>query len=66
MVGFFKILLNKSPGKFKVRISTSKKQCFSCFNEAPLKMMKNVCYFILKLLFVLRIFTFLFLNFGQV
>ena len=32
----------------KVRFSTSKKICFTCFNENPLKMMKNDFYFILK------------------
>ena len=30
---------------------------FFCFDESPLKMMKNVFYFILKALFVLRIFN---------
>ena len=32
---------------------------FICFNESPLKMMKNAFYFILKALFVLMIFKFL-------
>ena len=36
-----------------------KKLIFNCFNESPLKMMKNVFYFILKTLFVLKIFKFL-------
>ena len=35
-----------------------KKFLFICFNESPLKMMKNVFYFILKALFVLKIFKF--------
>ena len=30
-----------------------------CFNERPSKMMKNAFYFILKALFVLKIFKFL-------
>ena len=30
-----------------------------CFNDSPSKMMKNVFYFILKALFVLKIFKFL-------
>ena len=30
-----------------------------CFNESPLKMMKNALYFILEALFVLKIFKFL-------
>ena len=38
---------------------TFKKICFICFNESPLKMMKNAFYFILKVLFVLKIFKFL-------
>ena len=36
-----------------------KKYIFICFNEGPLKMMKNAFYFILKALFVLKIFKFL-------
>ena len=36
------------------------KKCFYiCFNESPLKLMKNAFYFILKALFVLKIFKFL-------
>ena len=37
-------------------LSPSKKNCFICFNENPLKMMKNGFYFTLKALFVLKIF----------
>ena len=44
---------------FKVRLSHSKKNCFICFNESPLEMMKNAFYFILKAFFVLEIFKFL-------
>ena len=36
-----------------------KKFLFIRFNESPLKMMKNAFYFILKALFVLKIFRFL-------
>ena len=36
------------------------------FNEIPLKMMKNAFYFILKALFVLKIFKFLSWHFGHV
>ena len=36
-----------------------------CFNESPLKMMKNALYFILKALFILKIFRF-FSCFGHV
>ena len=32
---------------FKVVFSPSKKNCFICFNENPLKVMKNAFYFIL-------------------
>ena len=35
------------------------KKFFVCFNDSPLKMMKNALYFILKALFVLKIFRFL-------
>ena len=34
----------------KVEVSSSKKNCFICFNETPLKMMKNALYFILTIL----------------
>ena len=43
---------------FKVGLPPFKK-CFICFNKNSLKMMKNVFYFILKALFVLKIFKFL-------
>ena len=43
----------------KVELSPSKKNRLICFNESPLKMMKNAFYFILKALFVLKIFKFL-------
>ena len=33
--------------------------CFICFNESPLKMVKSAFYFILKALFVFKIFKFL-------
>ena len=36
-----------------------KKFLFICFNESPLKMIKNTFYFILKAIFVLKIFEFL-------
>ena len=53
---FFLFALMKS---FKVKISPSKKICFICFDESPLKIMKNAFYFILKALFVVKIFKFL-------
>ena len=37
-----------------------------CFIESPLKMMKNAFYFILKALFVLKIYKFLSRLFGHV
>ena len=43
-----------------------KKFLFICFNESPLKMMKNAFYFILKTLFVLKIFKVLSWHFGHV
>ena len=44
---------------FKVGFSSSKKICIICFIESPLKMTKNIFYFILKPLFVPKIFKFL-------
>ena len=45
--------------KLKVGFSPSKKNCVLCFIESSLKIMKNVFYFVLKALFVLKIFRFL-------
>ena len=42
------------------------KNSFICFNESPLKVMKNAFYFILKALLVLKIFKFLYWLFGHV
>ena len=50
--------INKN-GKIKVGLSSSKKICVIYLIESPLKMMKNVFYFILKALFILKIFKFL-------
>ena len=44
--------------QFKLGLSPSKKVGFVCFNESPLKMIKNAFYFILKVLFVHKIFNF--------
>ena len=52
-------------GEFKVGLSSSNKTCFTCFNESLLKR-KNAFYFILKALFVLKIFKFLSWRFGNV
>ena len=43
-----------------------KKKRFICFNESPSKMKKNAFYFILKALFVLKIFQILSQPFGHV
>ena len=53
----FKDLLNKMKG-FKVELSPPKKKCIIYFIERPSNMMKNAFYFILKALFVIKIFTF--------
>ena len=50
---------------FKSDSHLPNKICFICFNESPLKMMKNAFYFILKALFVVKIFKFLSLLFGH-
>ena len=42
----------------KVKLSTSKKKCLICFNDSSLKILKNIFYFTLKALFVLKIFKF--------
>ena len=43
----------------KVGLSPSKKVCCIRLNESPLKVMKNAVYFIIKALFVLKVFEFL-------
>ena len=49
---------------FEVGPSHSKKMCY-LFHWKPFKMMKNSFYFILKALFVLKIFKFLSWLFGH-
>ena len=44
---------------FKVGLSPSEKICFIYFIKNPLKVMKNAFNFILKYIFVLKIFKFL-------
>ena len=48
-----------SADMFKVGLSPSKKFFIICFNDSPSKMIKNAFYFILKVLFFLKIFKFL-------
>ena len=50
----------------KVGLSPSKKKCVICLNDSPINMMKNAFYFILKALFVLKLFSFLSRLFGHV
>ena len=56
----FKLNIADFLSLLKVGLSPSKKVCFICFNQRPLKMMKNAFCFLLKALFVLKIFKFLF------
>ena len=65
---FFSKIMHKlfSCSKVKVGLLLSKKNCFICFHGNPLKMMKNVFYFILKAFFVVKIFMFLFSDFNQI
>ena len=42
----------------KVGLSPPRKDCVISFNETPLKIMKNTFYFVLKALFILKIFKF--------
>ena len=44
----------------KVGLLHSKNSCFICFNEDPLKTMKNAFHLISKALFVLKIIEFLY------
>ena len=56
------LTLNKAANivrAFKVGLSPSKKNCVICFTKSALEIMKNAFYFILKALFVLKIFKFL-------
>ena len=48
----------------KIGLSPSKRISVICLIESPLKMMKNVFYFTLIALFVLKIFKFLSQLFG--
>ena len=41
-----------------IRTLIFQKGCFICFNENPLKMMKDAFYFVLKARFVPKIFNF--------
>ena len=50
---------------FKVGLSPLKKNYVICLIESPLKIMKNAFYFILKALFILKIFKFLSRLFGH-
>ena len=49
-----------------VGLSPSEIFFYICFNDSPSEMMKNAFYFILKALFVLKIFKFLSWHFGHV
>ena len=56
--GFFFIIFCTWKGFLKSD-SQLPKYCFICLNKTPLKMLENANYFIIKALFVLRIFKFL-------
>ena len=56
----------KNPLVLKLDSHLPKKIIFICFNESPLKMIKNAFYFIWKALFVSKIFKFLSWIFGYV
>ena len=66
MKTFSEFSLDLKEPLIKVGLSPFKKICVICFNESPLKMMKKASYFILKALFVLKIFKFLSLVFGHI
>ena len=54
MMGLYKVLET-----LKLDSHHPKKICIICLIESPLKMMKNGFYFILKTLFLFKIFKFL-------
>ena len=56
----------KMVNDLKDGLSSSEKILLICFNESSLKMMKNAFYFILKALFILKIFKFLAWHFVHV
>ena len=56
---------HKCNWEFKLKTLTFHKNRVICFIEIPLKMIKNAFYFILKALFVLKIFNFLLWLFGH-
>ena len=51
--------LHEFDENLKVVLSSFKKKCLICFNESPLKLMKNTFYFILKAILVIKIVKFL-------
>ena len=51
-------LKGKKIASTQIRTLTFRENSFICFNESPLKIMKDVFYFTLKALFVLKIFKF--------
>ena len=59
------MLLVKHKKTLKSDSHIPKKNCVIYFIESPLKMMKNAFYFILKALFVLKIFELLSWLFGH-
>ena len=66
VVTFLTIRQILEANKFKVGLSPSRKICVICLIESPLKIMKNVFYFVLKAFFVLKIFKFLSRHFSHV
>ena len=59
IIGFRKQCFSKLYALLKSDSHLPKTFLFICFNESPLKLMKNGFYIILKALSVLMIFTFL-------
>ena len=57
---------HKEFDEFKVELSPSKKKIFIYFSDSLSKIMKNAFYFILKALFVCKIFKFFSWLFGHV
>ena len=66
MVTKFVKLRAKTYSYLKSDSHLPKKNCVICFIETPVKLMENTIYFILKALFVLKIFTFLSMKKGLI
>ena len=54
--------MNAHPMPFFLNPTPTFEKDFTCFNASPLEMMENASYFILKTLFVFKIFNIVFIS----